>query len=220
MENLIFFNDHLENLRHQASKLTSTGISLSTLFTEAAEQLSRKDEASRLRALNSNIAEKLERVKRDEYSASYGHSKARLVTSLGGLIAGVAIKMTSKDEQLSAFSDHLLNNLGGKRQPFGMVFVCIGPKGMPDDVGVVSISRLARESNWEESDVTNELQKRGCMLLSEKAFSLLIDKLIDGVLDGRLLLPISTEKLCEIKTSSLFKPEAKKSKWVRYSGPT
>jgi len=220
MESLKSYHDHLENLKHQARKLASTGLSLNTLFTEEAEQLSKEDEASRLRALYRAVAEQLEQVKRDEGSANYGYSKARLVTSLGGLVVGVTIKMASNNEQLSAFSDHLLNNLGGKRRPFGMVLVCIGPKGLPDDVEVVSISQLARESNWEESDVTNELQKRGCMLLNEKAFSFLIDKLIDGVLEGRLILPISTEKLCEIRTSSFFKPKAKKSKWVRYSGPS
>lgn len=218
MESLTHCITVLETLRFQARKLTSDGLSLTTLFVEEAKRLSKEDEASRLRTLYRTVAEQLEQVKRDEGSASYGHSKARLVTSLGGLVVGTAIKMASKDKQLLAFSDHLLKNLGGKRCPFGMVLVCIGPKGLPDDVEVVSISRLARELNRDESDVTSELQKQGFLLLGEKAFSLLTDKLIDGVLEGRLILPISTEKLCEIRTSSFFKPEAKKSKWVRYSG--
>ena len=218
MESLKSYHDHLENLKHQARKLASIGLTLNTLFTEEAKQLSKEDEASRLRTLYHTVTEQLGQVKRDEGSASYGHSKARLVASLGGLVVGVAIKMASKDKQLSAFSDHLLNKLGGKRLPFGLVFVFIGPKGLPDDVEVVSISRLARELNREESDITNEMQKQGFLLLGEDAFSLLIDKLIDGFLEGRLILPVSTEKLCEIRTSSFLKPEAKKSKWVRYSG--
>ena len=122
-----------------------------------------------------------------------------------------AIKMVSKNKQLSAFSDHLLKNLAGKQRPFGMVLVCIGPKGLPDDARVVSISRLARESNREESEVINELQERGYLLFSEEAFPLLIDKLIDGVLEGRLLLPISAEKLSEIRTTSYLEPESKNS---------
>ena len=218
MENLIFFNDHLENLRHQASKLTSTGISLSTLFTKAAEQLSKEDEASRLRTLYSAIIEQLRQVKQDESSASYAQSQINLKTSVIKLAVGAGRAMVSRNNWLSTISDSL-KSIDIKKLPFGNVLVCIGPKGLPDDVGVVSISRLARESNWEESDVTNELQKRGCMLLSEKAFSLLIERLIDSVLEGRLILPISTEKLCEIRTTSFLKPKAKKTKWVRYSGP-
>jgi hypothetical protein len=217
MESLKSFHDHLENLQHQARKLISAGLSLTELFAEEAKRLSKEDEASRLIALHSSISQQLDQAKSSEGAASYGHSQAKLITSLGGLIVGSAIKMTSKDKQLLAFSDHLLKNLGGKRRPFGMVLVCIGPKGLPDDVGVVSISRLARESNREESQVINELKERGHLLLSENAFSLLIDKLINDVQEGRLLLPISKEKLSEIKPLSCLKPVAKKSEWVPYS---
>ena len=214
MESLRSFHDHLGNLQHQARKLTSAGLSLTPLFAEEAKRLSREDEASRLRVLYRAVVAHLDRVKRDEGSASYAHSQVKLMTSLGGLIVGTAIKMTSKDKRLLAFSDHLLKNLGGKRPPFGMVLVCIGSKGLPDDVGVVSISRLARESNREESEVINELRERDCLLFSEKAFSILIDKLINNVQEGHLLLPISTEKLSQIKPSSCLKLKAKNSEWV------
>ncbi len=181
--------------------------------------MNRKDEASRLMELHSSISQQLDRAKSLESAASYSHSRAKLITSLVGLGMGVAIKMTSEDKRAQAFSDHLLRNLGGKQRPFGMVFVCIGPKGLPDDVEVVSVSGLARESNREESEVINELRRRGCLLLSEQAFSLLIDKLVKGIQEGRLLLPISAEKLAEINTSSFLKLEVTKSEWVRYSEP-
>ena len=219
MESLKSYHNRLQSLQHQAERLTATGLSLITLFAEEANRLSREDEASRLRTLYHTLTEQLGQVKRDEDSASYGHSKARLVASLGGLVVGVAIKMASKDKQLSAFSDHLLNNLGGKRLPFGLVFVFIGPKGLPDDARVVSIARLARESNREESEVINELQERGYLLFSEEAFPLLIDKLTDDVQEGRLLLPVPTEKLAEIRTSSWVKLETKKPRWVPSSRP-
>lgn len=217
MEGLNSLHDHLENLHHQARKLTSTGLSLSKLFTEEAEQLSKEDEASRLRTLYCAVVEQLEQVKRDEGSARYGHSQVNMRVSLIALGMSAGRAMVSKNNRLSRISDSL-KSVNIKKLPFGNVLVCISPKGLPDDVEVVSISRLARESNREEPDVINELRMRGCMLLSAEAFSHLIDRLIDGVLEGRLLLPISMEKLTEIRTSSLFKPEAKKSGWVRYSG--
>jgi hypothetical protein len=125
----------------------------------------------------------------------------------------------SKDERSSAFSDHLLRNLGGKRLPFGMVRVCIGPEGLPDDVGVVSISELARQSNRQESEVISELRERGHLLFSEEAFSRLIDRLTSDVQEGRLLLPVPTEKLAEIRTTSWVKLETKKPRWVPSSRP-
>jgi len=200
-----------KNLRCQARHLTSVVLSLINLFAQEARRLSRKDEASRLEGLCSSIRQQLYCVKSSEDAASYGNSQASLLISLGGLAVSGAIKMVSKDKQLSAVSDHLLKKLAGKQSPFGMVLVCIGPKGLPDGVEVVSISRLARESDRDESEVINKLQQRGCRLFSEKAFSLLIDRLIDGVLEGRLLLPISAEKLSEIKTMGYLKPECKNS---------
>lgn len=202
---------YLKNLRRQARKLTSTGLALISLFAEEASRLKRKDEVSRLKALYSSIKQQLERVKSGEDAASYGHDKADLIFSVGGLALSSAIKMVSKDKCLSALAGHLLGSLSNKERPFGTVLVCIGSKGLPDGVEVVSISQLARESDRQECEVINELQERGYLLFSEEAFSLLIDRLVDGVLEGRLLLPISMEKLTEIKTASYLEPESENS---------
>ncbi len=213
MESLRSFHDHLGNLQHQARKLTSAGLSLTPLFAEEAKRLSREDEASRLRVLSRAVVAHLDRVKRDEGSESYAQSQINLEVSVIALAMSAGRAIISKNNRLSRISDSI-KSAGIKKFPFGNVLVCVGPKGLPDDVGVVSISRLARESNRDESEVINELKKRGCLLFSKEAFSLLIDKLVDDVREGRLRLPISGEKLSDIKTSSLFKPEAKKSKWV------
>ena len=213
MESLRFFHDHLGNLQHQARKLTSAGLSLPPLFAEEAKRLSREDEASRLRVLYRSVVAHLDRVKRDEGSESYAQSQINLEVSVIALAMSAGRAIISKNNRLSRISDSL-KSAGIKNLPFGNVLVCVGPKGLPDEVGVVSISRLARESNRDESEVINELKKRGCLLFSKETFSLLIDKLVDDVREGRLRLPISGEKLSDIKTSSLFKPEAKKSKWV------
>lgn len=213
MESLRSFHDHLGNLQHQARKLTSAGLSLTPLFAEEAKRLSREDEASRLRVLYRAVVAHLDRVKRDEGSESYAQSQINLEVSVIALAMSAGRAIISKNNRLSRISDSL-KSAGIKKLPFGNVLVCVGPKGLPDDVGVVSISRLARESNRDESEVINELKKRGCLLFSKETFSLLIDKLVDDVREGRLRLPISGEKLSDIKTSSLFKPEAKKSKWV------
>ena len=213
MGSLRSFHDHLGNLQHQARKLTSAGLSLTPLFAEEAKRLSREDEASRLRVLYRAVVAHLGRVKRDEGSESYAQSQINLEVSVIALAMSAGRAIISKNNRLSRISDSL-KSAGIKKFPFGNVLVCVGPKGLPDDVGVVSISRLARESNRDESEVINELKKRGCLLFSKETFSLLIDKLVDDVREGRLRLPISGEKLSDIKTSSLFKPEAKKSKWV------
>ena len=198
MESLNSLHTHLKNLHHQARKLTSTCLSLITLFAREANRLNREDEASRLKALYSFIRQQLDLAKRGEDSASYGHSKADLISSLGGLALGGIVKRVSKNKRLSAFADYLLESPTNKERPFGSVLVCIGPKGLPGDARVVSISQLARESNRPESEVIKELQECGCLLFNEKAFSLLIDKLVDDVRERRLRLPISRETLPQV----------------------
>jgi hypothetical protein len=193
--------NHLENLRSKAKNLAATGLALTNLFAEEASRLDRWDEASRLRTLCFSIKQQLDWVKSGEAAASYGYSQANLIASLGGLAVGGIIKMVSRNEQLSTFADYLLKSPTDKERPFGLVTVCIGPRGLPDDAGVVSISQLARESNRLESGIINKLQQGGYLLFNEKAFSLLIDRLIDDVREGRLRLPVSREKLAEITAS-------------------
>jgi hypothetical protein len=135
-----------------------------------------------------------------------GHSQANLILSLGGLAVGA---MGSKNKQLSAIADYLLHTPTDEQRPFGLVMVCIGPKGLPDDVRGVSISQLARESNRLDSQITNKLRKDGYLLFSQEAFSVLIDKLIGDVREGRLSLPISRDKLAEITGLNKPKPRIK-----------
>ena len=201
MASLTTHSTYLKNLLRQAGRLTASAFSLSAIFAEEANRLSREDEASRLRRLYFSIRRQLDWVKSGEAAASYGYSQANLIASLGGLAVGGMIKMASKNKQLSAFADYLLKSPTDKELPFGLVLICIGPRGLLDDAGVVSISQLARESSRPESEIINKLQEGGCLLLDEKTFSLLIDRLIDDVREGRLHLPISREKLSEITAS-------------------
>lgn len=211
MESLTPHDTYLKNLKHQATTLASTGLSLITLFAEEANRLNREDEASRLKTLYSSIRQQLDQAKRSEDSASYGHSQANLVFSLSGLAVSGIIKKVSKNKKLTAFSDNLLKGLGNNQRPFGRVLVCIGPNGLPDDIRVISISQLARESNQQESQVINELQDSGNLLFNENGLSSLFEKLTEDALKGHLCLPIPKEKLIEITALGILKLKGKKS---------
>ncbi len=195
MEGLKQYYIELETLRNQAIRLCANASSLADIFTEEANRLHRVEEASQLVALRSSILEQLDLERTWEAASRSGDSTARLAVSFIKLGMGVAIKAVSKDKQLAAFSDYLLKQPAAEQPTFGNVLIVIGPKGIPGDVGVISISRLARESKREESHVINEIKERGCLILGEEAFSLLMGNLANGIQEGRLLLPISLEKL-------------------------
>jgi hypothetical protein len=182
------------------------------MLAEEANRLSRWDEASRLRAVHHAIMGQLEQLKRSESFSSYADSHANLKLSLFALGIRGAIAIMSRDKRVSAISDHILGNLGDGQRPFGMVLVCIGPGGLPDDAAVVPISKLARETDLTESEIINRLQERGYLLLNEQAFSLLIYKLFNDVREGRLRLPVSREKLSSMTALIRLKPEAENQK--------
>ena len=195
MGNLKSFRDHLSDSQSQAKKLTETGLALNTLFTKEEARLKREDEASSLRVAHRAIVGQLQRLKDIEASASRGYSQTNLMSFLGGLAVTAIV---SEGKRLSAITDYLLREPMDRQQPFGLVMVCIGPRGLPDDVRGVSISQLARDSGRPQHEIINKLQEDGHLLFTEEAFSILIDRLIDDVRAGKLHLPLSRDKLVEI----------------------
>lgn len=206
MENLKQFHSQLKNLQSRAKKLTESGLALNSIFAQEEIRLKREDEASSLRAVYRAVVEQLQRLERTEASAERGHGQASFIFSLGGL---AVTAMLSKGNRLSAMRDYLLREPTHKQQPFGLVMVCIGPKGLPDDVRGVSISQLARESNRLESQIINKLREDGYLLFSEHIFSILIDGLSAQIRAGELNLPVSRDKLAEITGLKKPKPRIK-----------
>jgi hypothetical protein len=218
MESLESFHAYVKNLCHQAGILAEAAVSLSKSFEIEADRLTREDGAHRLKAIHAAVVEKLEWSKRLESAASYGYTKASLPFSIAGSIAKIIVAAT-ENQRARNFVNQVFDTDADKKRPYGTVMVCVGPKGLPDDVRVVSISELARKSNLSDSETIQELQKRSYLLFSQEAFSRLIDKLVIDVREGRLHLPISSEKLLEVGTSGYLRLETKKSEWVPYSRP-
>lgn len=202
MESLKSFHDRLKKLQSQGKKLIEARLALNSSFAEEETRLKREDEASILKVVRCAIVEELQRLKHAEALASHGHSQANLILLPVGLIVTA---MVSRGNRLSAITDYLLRGSADRQQPFGLVMVCIGPNGLPDDARGVSISRLARESHRPEPDIMNTLEGDGSLLFSREAFSLLIERLMGAVREGKLHLPISRDELVEI--TGLGKPK-------------
>lgn len=204
MESLKSFHDRLKNLQSQGKKLIEARLALNALFAGEEARLKWEDEVSILSVARSAIVEGLQRLKRIEASASCGHSQANAILFVTELAARAIV---SEGNRMSATNDYLLRKATDKKQPFGLVMVCIGPKGLPEDGRAVSISQLARESHRPEPEIVNKLQDDGYLVFSEEVFSSLIDRLIVDVRQGKLRLPVSREKLSEI--AGLSKPKSR-----------
>jgi len=73
--------------------------------------------------------------------------------------------------------------------------VAVGIQGIPDDVMVVPLSRLAREQDKNESEVIAVLEARGYRLASPEAFIKTLERLKRKVLKGTLSLPVPLSSL-------------------------
>lgn len=206
MESLRSFHDRTRNVQSQGKKIIEARIALNALFAQEEIRLKREDEVSILKVVRCAIVEQLQRLKHAEALANYAHSQANLVLFPVGLLVTA---MVSKGNRMSAIADYLLRGSADRQQPFGLVMVCIGPNGLPDDARGVSISQLARESHRPEPEIMNTLQGDGYLLFSEEAFSLLIERLIGAAREGELHLPVSRDKLVDITGLGKPKPSIK-----------
>ncbi len=186
----------LKSLQKKSAKLVSDAESLTILFDQEETRLKRKAEVTRLKLLHSAILQQAERERSTEISASIGYKQGRLIAQSAGLL----ITALSKNNKVQSVARSLLEDSAGEKRAFGTILIRIDKKGIPDGVDVVHISRLSRESNQSENEVINRLKQTGYLLLKEENLSRLIDKLIEGILEGCLALPISIQTLSQILT--------------------
>lgn len=189
MAHMIFGNTDMEDLRKKATRLGSAASSLATLLEQEAARLKRMDEVDRLAKLRVAIARSAESARRYEDGARCTYSKVQAVRSTAGLVVRLIAK--TDNGAPGAISHALIDPPASGEPPFGTVLVRIGPGGVPEDVDIVSVSRLARESRQSQVSVFEQLQKSHNLLLTEQGFFGLMDRLADSILEGKLSLPIS-----------------------------
>ncbi len=189
----------LKSLREKATEFVSSAESIITLFDQEETRLKRKAETTRLKLLRSAILDQVERERGAEMSASIGDKQRALMTQSAGLL----ISAFSRNNKAQSVARSLREKSTSGKRTFGTILIRIDKKGLPDGVDVVCISRLSRESNQSETEVINRLKKDGYLLLKEEYFSRLIDKLIEGILEGCLTLPVSIQTLFQILTPHL-----------------
>jgi hypothetical protein len=86
--------------------------------------------------------------------------------------------------------------------PFGTVVVAVGCNGVPDDVKVVPLSRLARKSGRTEAQVEASLRADGYALMAPDAFFAVLDELQNMVLAGTLALPVAPTQLPQLPSGT------------------
>ena len=191
MENMSSCRQQLEALRSQVKEQTDALSALETAFLQEAEYLRRYDQARLLRALHDRVTQGVRHVRRMEESASYSFNWAMTITGSAKLALWslIAAKRHSKEHPLTIGLEHAKSDFS-RTAPFGTVVVAVGPKGIPDDVKVISLSHCARERSRPESEIVAAIEDRGYQLIEPKSFLRTLEELKEQVLKGSVTFPV------------------------------
>lgn len=192
----------LKNIHDRTQTLTAAVISLNESCEAESVRLNRQEAVHRLELIRTAILRDLERARGRENVARYAQTKTDVAYSLTGSAIKLLTRALTDNQHTRKFVNNVLSTSHHDKPTFGTVMVCIGPKGLPGDIRVISVSELARKSNRLESEIVRELRHQDCLLFGEEAFSSLVDKLTELVREGHLVLPFPKEKVAELMTSS------------------
>jgi len=195
MESMTVYQQGIEALCRQAREQAAALEPLGDIFAQEAKRLFRHDQAVCLRRLKARVMREVSNTLEQETTASNAFTKTALVMgaaefALGGLVAAMF-----RSRRVFSVGTHLAQGELSKTKPFGTVLVAVGHGGLPNDVEVVSLSRLARESGRLESNIEAALQTSGYLLMTPQTFSNVLDELKCKVLNGSLSLPVAGEQL-------------------------
>lgn len=170
------------------------GEELSSAFAGSATNLARRDQAECVRNLKSRVLAEVKRLLDMESSAKSGFTEAKfiyapLTFAITACIEDLLHHKNPADKALKAAGETI-----SKKLPFGTVVIAIGKGGIPEDVKVVPISALARESKATEAEVRTTIIGRGYFLITPEAFATTIDEIEKLVLDGALSLPLPAKE--------------------------
>lgn len=195
METIANFNKWIGTMFFKLEQQTIAFEELVVIFTESSVQLIRHDQVSRLQILKLRIMREVEDIKRMESAAQIGFTKGALLGSGVAFTLGSLFAAARGRKDASRIGLKLAISTLSKAVPFSMVLIAVGKRGLPDDLEVVTVSRLARESNKSESEVVTNLKNNGYLSMTPETFNKVLDKVERGILDGTFSLPINIDKL-------------------------
>jgi hypothetical protein len=180
----------LEDLHKLTRKHASIADELGTVLASREGELHRHHEAVGIRRLRARTLGDVEQIRAMERAGASGHSVAGAIGGLGALAIGGAVSAASGRGRPKKIGARVASQMLSRKVPFGNVMVVVGPEGIPNDVKVVSISKLARESGRGEAAVMDDLRASGHRLMTPSTLVKVLDKRERELLNGSTASPV------------------------------
>jgi len=185
---------YLRDLKERVREMQSACKELDAFFASGADRMAQEVDVEQLNTLTTRLKQHLEEAVSGENRARYALEKADIMCNIGGFIFKVIGSATGRDALFDGV-ERFEKERASKQRIFGMIMVCVGKGGLPDDVHVVSISEKARRQNRLESAIIFEIEKGGALLFTPDKFMHLVEGVIHNIRKGNLRLPILPEQL-------------------------
>ena len=195
MEGIADFEKWVGAMRLELGQQQDIARRLAVAFVESNMRLIRHDQVARLEILKSRINKEVEGIEQMESAAQIGHAKGTLLNSgLTFAFGSLAMKAIGRKDFLKIGAQMAGAPLS-RKVPFGSVLIGIGKEGIPGDIRVIPISRLARESSMSESEVETSLKHDGYLLMTPEVFAKVLEKVDSEILDGSVCLPLAKSEV-------------------------
>lgn len=185
---------YLLDLKEQVRELRAVCQALDDFFVIGADRIAREPDVEQLRTLATRLKHQLQEAIISEDSARSSSAKFDAGTSVGNLFA-TGIGIVTGNRGLVEGAERLQKKRAGRQHCFGMIVVCVGIGGLPDDIQVISISGRAREKNLPESNVIHKIHETGAILFTPDRFWQLIEEVVHNIQEGKIRLPIPLKYL-------------------------
>jgi hypothetical protein len=194
MEDIAMNTQYLLDLKARVREMGSACQVLNNFFATGAVRIAQEPDVERLRSLATQLKHKLEEAGLSEERARSSLAEWDGGIKMGNSIVAATGSAIGKRGWVEG-AERLEKRRASKQHDFGMILVCVGQGGLPDDVHVVSISELARIKNRAESEIIREIQQAGELLFSPEVFLQMLDTIIEQLRRGELRLPIPPKQL-------------------------
>ena len=178
----------IEELIEKARAQVAAVQGLASQMESEAKRMRRQDQAAILNLKAISIAKEVKRARGMEEEAANHFTAGRLTHGLIGFGVGILAGAISGSGHPLRAGARLASNYLSKTAPFGTVLVGIamGPKcTLEDQIKVIELSQMARESGTTEAQVTATLQSQGLVLVTPEEFAERMDEMVRNILDGK-----------------------------------
>lgn len=178
-------------LRRLKAEVDAYGRCIGALTMALDRTAERDKQLETLAELQERVGRELEDVKRMETAGSAGRMQGQLIIRgiTFGLGVVIAAAQGSVENPFLVGLDPISKTIS-RDVPYGRAMVGVGPKGVPEGVEVVPISKCARETERTEGAVEEDNRNAGYLLFDPEAFVHLIERLRQQVWEQGDVLPI------------------------------